>query len=250
MRQVSGLNELTDGSTPNAKTLVPVANAAMESTNNALYLLSFADKQLIQRTADAIVSKVQIAVKLGKVEGYARALGEETVKFFRINTDIAIHEFGIFIQDAPLEYERQQLIQELNIRDSQGLIEPEDKILVMSCRNLKQAAMVLAYKIKKRREKMQEYELQKIREASQGNAMAVQTAEQEKRITLETQLQVDVAKINAEKQWEYIIQMGKKEKDIQEAEIQKDAKVIAQRISADAKIAISDKKQVQAPKTK
>jgi hypothetical protein len=250
MRQVSGLNELTDGSTPNAKTLVPVANAAMESTNNALYLLSFADKQLIQRTADAIVSKVQIAVKLGKVEGYARALGEETVKFFRINPDIAIHEFGIFIQDAPLEYERQQLIQELNIRDSQGLIEPEDKILVMSCRNLKQAAMVLAYKIKKRREKMQEYELQKIREASQGNAMAVQTAEQEKRITLETQLQVDVAKINAEKQWEYIIQMGKKEKDIQEAEIQKDAKVIAQRISADAKIAISDKKQVQAPKTK
>jgi len=250
MRQVSGLNELTDGSTPNAKTLVPVANAAMESTNNALYLLSFADKQLIQRTADAIVSKVQIAVKLGKVEGYAKALGEETVKFFQINPNIAIHEFGIFIQDAPQEYERQQLIQELNIRDSQGLIEPEDKILVMSCRNLKQAAMVLAYKIKKRREKMQEYELQKIREASQGNAMAVQTAEQEKRITLETQLQVDVAKINAEKQWEYIIQMGKKDKDIQEAEIQKEAKVIAQRISADAKIVVSEKKQVQVPKTK
>jgi len=222
----------------------------MESTNNALYLLSFADKQLIQRTADAIVSKVQIAVKLGKVEGYAKALGEESVKFFQINPNIAIHEFGIFIQDAPLEYERQQLIQELNIRDSQGLIEPEDKILVMSCRNLKQAAMVLAYKIKKRREKMQEYELQKIREASQGNAMAVQTAEQEKRITLETQLQVDVAKINAEKQWEYIIQMGKKDKDIQEAEIQKEAKVIAQRISADAKIVVSEKKQVQVPKTK
>lgn len=250
MRQVSGLNELTDGSTPNAKTLVPVANAAMESTNNALYLLSFADKQLIQRTADAIVSKVQIAVKLGKVEGYAKALGEETVKFLQINPNIAMHEFGIFIQDAPQEYERQQLIQELNIRDSQGLIEPEDKILVMSCRNLKQAAMVLAYKIKKRREKMQEYELQKIREASQGNAMAVQTAEQEKRVTLETQLQVDIAKINAEKQWEYIIQMGKKEKDIEEAEIQKDAKVIAQRISADAKMAISEKKQVQAPKIK
>lgn len=250
MRQVSGLNELTDGSTPNAKTLVPVANAAMESTNNALYLLSFADKQLIQRTADAIVSKVQIAVKLGKVEGYAKALGEETVKFLQINPNISMHEFGIFIQDAPQEYERQQLIQELNIRDSQGLIEPEDKILVMSCRNLKQAAMVLAYKIKKRREKMQEYELQKIREASQGNAMAVQTAEQEKRVTLETQLQVDIAKINAEKQWEYIIQMGKKEKDIEEAEIQKDAKVIAQRISADAKMAISEKKQVQAPKIK
>ena len=248
MRQVSGLNELTDGSTPNAKTLVPVANAAMESTNNALYLLSFADKQLIQELADAIVSKVQIAVKLGKVEGYARALGDETVKFFKINPDISIHEFGIFIQDVPSDFERQQLIQELNIRDSQGLIEPEDKILVMSTKNLKMASMILAYRIKKRREKLQEFELQKIQEASQGNAMATQVAEQEKRVTLQTQLEVDVARINAEKQWDYIIQMGKKDKDIQEAEIQKEAKVIAQRIQADSRIVISEKKQIQTPK--
>ena len=248
MRQVSGLNELTDGSTPNAKTLVPVANAAMESTNNALYLLSFADKQLIQELADAIVSKVQIAVKLGKVEGYARALGDETVKFFKINPDISIHEFGIFIQDVPSDFERQQLIQELNIRDSQGLIEPEDKILVMSTKNLKMASMILAYRIKKRREKLQEFELQKIQQASQGNAMATQVAEQEKRVTLQTQLEVDVARINAEKQWDYIIQMGKKDKDIQEAEIQKEAKVIAQRIQADARIIVSEKKQIQTPK--
>jgi hypothetical protein len=100
---------------------------------------------------------------------------------------------------------------------------------------------------------MQEFELQKVREASQGNAMAVKTAEEEKRITLKDQLDADIARINAEKQWEYIIQMGKKDKDIQEAEIQKEAKVIAQRIAADAKMAISDKKQVQqtmTPKTK
>ncbi len=116
MRQVSGLNELTDGSTPNARTLVPVANAAMESTNNALYLLSFADKQLIQSVADAVVAKVQIAVKLGKVQGYAKSLGDETIKFLQINPNLSIHEFGIFIEDAPQDYERQQLIQELNIR--------------------------------------------------------------------------------------------------------------------------------------
>ena len=250
MRQISGLNELTDGSTPNAKTLVPVANAAMESTNNALYLLSFADKQLVQNVADAIVAKVQIAVKLGKVEGYAKALGDETVKFMQINPNLSIHEFGIFIEDSPVDFERQQLIQELNIRDSQGLIEPEDKILVMSCRNLKMASMILAYRIKKRREKMQEYELQKLQQTSQGNAMAAQKAEEQKRITLQAQLDADIAKINAEMQWQYIIQMGKKDKDLEEAEVQKEAKIIAQRIAADAKIAINDKKQIQTPKMK
>jgi hypothetical protein len=243
MRQVSGLNELTDGSTPNARTLVPVANAAMESTNNALYLLTFADKQLIQAVADAVVAKVQIAVKLGKVQGVSKALGEETVKFLQINPNLSIHEFGIFIEDAPQDYERQQLIQELNIRDSQGLIEPEDKILVMSCRNLKMASMILAYRIKKRREQMQQFELQKIQQQTQGNAQAAQVAEQEKRTTLQTQLEVDIAKINAEKQWDYIIQMGKKESDIQEAKIQSDAKVIAQRISAEAKITVNNNKK-------
>jgi hypothetical protein len=237
------LNELTDGSTPNARTLVPVANAAMESTNNALYLLTFADKQLIQSLADAVVAKVQIAVKLGKVQGVAKALGEETVKFLQINPNLSIHEFGIFIEDAPQDYERQQLIQELNIRDSQGLIEPEDKILVMSCRNLKMASMILAYRIKKRREQMQQFELQKIQQQTQGNAQAAQVAEQERRTTLQTQLEVDIAKINAEKQWDYIIQMGKKESDIQEAKIQSDAKVIAQRISAEAKITVNNNKK-------
>ena len=102
---------------------------------------------------------------------------------------MSIHEFGIFIDDAPQDFERQQLIQELNIRDSQGLIEPEDKILVMSCRNLKMASMLLAYKIRKRKEKAQEFELQKIREASNGNIQATQAAEQEKRQTLQLTLQ-------------------------------------------------------------
>ncbi len=39
MRQVSGLNELTDGSTPNAKTLVTVAESAIQSNNNAIFLV-------------------------------------------------------------------------------------------------------------------------------------------------------------------------------------------------------------------
>lgn len=247
MRQVSGLNELTDGSTPNAKTLVPVAEAAMQSTNNALYLISFADKQLIQQLADAVICKVQIAVKLGKVEGYTKALGTDTVRFMQINPDISLHEFGIFIEDSPQDFERQQLLQELNIKDSQGLIEPEDKILVMSCRNLKQAAMVLAYRIKKRREKLQEYELQRIQQTSEGNAMAVQAAEAEKRTTLDMQVQLEIAKINAEKQWDFIIEQMKKQSDIDEASVQAEAKIIAQRIASDAKM-VSDSMKLRESK--
>jgi hypothetical protein len=196
----------------------------------------------VQNTADAIVSKTQIAVKLGKVEGYAKALGMESVKFLQINPNISIHEFGIFIDDAQQDFERQQLLQELNLRDSQGLIEPEDKILVMSCRNLKMASMILSYRIKKRKEKAQEYELQKIQANNQGNIQATQVAQDEQRKTLAVQLEADISRINAEKQWDYIIAMGKKEKDVEEANIQSQAKIIAQQISADSKIQIHNQK--------
>lgn len=101
MRDISGLNELTDGSTPNAKTLVPVANAAMESTNNALYLISNADKYLLNRLSDGIVQRIQVAVKLGKVSGYTKALGKDTVRFYEINPDISNYELGIFTRPAP-----------------------------------------------------------------------------------------------------------------------------------------------------
>ena len=127
MRQVSGLNELTDGSTPNAKTLVPVAESAIQSTNNAIYLVSDAEKSIILRSADAAVQKVQIAVKLGKVEGYAKALGSNTVKFFSINPNLSLHEIGIFISDALTEEQKQMLWQDINIKESQGLLDVGDK---------------------------------------------------------------------------------------------------------------------------
>jgi hypothetical protein len=44
-------------------------------TDNALYLISKGDECPTVGQADAIVQKLQIAVSLGKVEGYVKALG-------------------------------------------------------------------------------------------------------------------------------------------------------------------------------
>jgi hypothetical protein len=169
MRQVSGLNEVTDGSTVDQKTLNGATSAMVQSTNNALYLISEADKNINRRLADGIIQKVQIAVGLGKVEGYAKALGKETVKFLSINPDISLHELGIFIEDAPTEQQREALIQELNMKESQGLITFGDKIFVMQCRNLKQAAMVLDYKIEKRKQQAHDQQMQLVQEQGQQN---------------------------------------------------------------------------------
>lgn len=236
MRQVSGLNEITDGSTPNAKNLNSTNEAALASTNNALYLIMSADKYLWLKLADANIEKGKLAVKLGKVEGYNRALGKETVKFLKINPDISNHEFGIFIEDAPSEQQKQMFWQSLNAKEYQGLIEPSDKILVMSCRNLKQADMVLAYKIKKRKEELQKNEMAKIQAQQQGNEQAQMLAIQAKQQELDLSTQSQIAVINAQMQWQFIIEKMKKENDISEAQVHAESKVIASQIAADASL--------------
>jgi hypothetical protein len=236
MQRISGLNELTDGSTPNAKTLVPVAQAAMESTNNAIYLVAEGYKNILRRTADAVVQKIQIAVKLGKVAGYAKALGNNTVQFFNINPDIALHELGIFIDDAPSDAQREALWQDVNLKESQGLLTVGDKAFVMTCRNIQEAYQVLDYKIKKRREELQAFELQKINEANEGNMMAQEAAEATKVQSATLLHQLELEKISAEKQWDYVIEAMKKQSDQQEAMIQSEGKIEANTVVANAKI--------------
>ena len=236
MRDITGLNEFTDGSTPNAKTLVPGINAAVESTNNALYLIMNADKQLMNRLSDAIVQRIQVAVKLGKVEGYARALGSDTVKFYQISPGISNYELGIFTRDAPSYEERQAFYQDLNLKDSQGLIDPADKIIVMSCTNLKQAAELLAYNISRRQEEAHQRQMELVQQQTDGNAQVAQMTAQLQQQTIQMQGQIDVQKIIIEKQLEFKTEQMKKQMDLQGEGMQVQGRIEVGSLAAEAKI--------------
>lgn len=236
MRDVTGLNEITDGSTPNSKNLNSTNEAAIQSTNNALYLIMNADKQLMNRLSDAIVQRIQVAIKSGKVEGYAKSLGTDTVKFFQISPDISNYELGIFVRDAPTYEERQEFIADLNLKDSQGLIDPSDKLIVMSCQNLKQAGELLAYNIEKRKEQAHAEQMKLVQQQSQSNAQVAQVTEQMKQQTIGVQLQADLVRIQTEMEWQYRIESMKKSADIQGESIQSEARTIGHEIQANAKV--------------
>lgn len=236
MRMVSGLNEATDASTVNAKNLNSTNDAMIESTNNAIYPIVNAKKNILLRVADAVVQKVQIAVKLGEVQGYAKALGNNSVQFFSINPDISLHELGIFIEDAPTQAQRDALWQDVSIKESQGLLTVADKAFVMTCRNLKEAYMVLDYKIKKRKEEAQQFELQKIQENNQGQMQMQQQTAQIQQQTIAIQLQADLQRLNVSGQWTYITEKMKKEADVNGESIQAEARNIGKQIEAEAKI--------------
>lgn len=248
MRQVSGLNELTDGSTPNAKTLVPIAESAIQSTNNALYLISAADKYLIEKSADAIIQKVQIAVGMGKVEGYAKALGDTAVKFFQINPDIALHELGIRCVDIPTQEQKQQLWQELTVGEAQGIYDISDKIYLMKAINLDEAAMYLGYKSRKAKERMHQEQMELVQQQTQGNMEVAAATKQLEQDTILAQGEVDMELLITEKMWEYETEKMKKMADVQGEQIQVDGRTLGHDIQAKAKVlaqAISAKASIE-----
>lgn len=236
MQQVAGLNEVTDASTVSERNLNSTNAAMVESTNNALYLISQADKYIISKTADAIVQKVQIAVKLGKVQGYAKALGQNTVRFFAINPDVSLRELGIYIEEAPTDAQREALWQDVSMKESQGFLTPADKAFVMSVRNLKVAYNVLDYKINKRKQEAQQFEMQKIDQAAEGNMQVAQATEQMKQQTIQYQLEADIMKINAQGQWNYETESMKKNMDFQGEVVQSEGRNVGHQIQSQSKI--------------
>jgi hypothetical protein len=235
MRDISGLNEVTDGSSPNAKMLTTGLELANQGTNNAIYMIMDADRKLLGKHYDGIMQNIQIAVKLGKVEGYVKALGTGTVRFLNISPDIALSEFGIFVNPVPTAEERQQLIAELNLKDSQGLIDPADKITVMTCTNLKQAAKLLAYRVKKRQEQQQQFALQQTQVKQQGDAQIAMQIEQMRQQTIMMQTQGTLQIENLKGEWMYKTEMMKKTSDQTEAQIQAESKTVGNQIQAEAK---------------
>ncbi len=139
------------------------------------------------------------------------------------------------------------LWQDISIKESQGFLTVADKAFVMNCRNTQQAYQLLDYKIQKRKEEQQAFEMQKIQKAAEDNVMVAQqtkSAEVEAAYALN---ELELIRINAEKQWDFEIEQMKKGFDLQGEmiqvegrntghQIQSTAKVIGDRIAAEASI--------------
>lgn len=207
MRDMVGLNDLTDGSTPGERTLNGVAAMAADSTNNALHPITFADKCLGESLAKGVIMRLMLTVQNRDVEGYTRTMGDETVKFVRVTKNIADRIWDIKLEDRPTDQQKEMLIQQLNIKESQGLITPEDMLLLMETTNLKQARALLAYRIKRRiKEKQEEAMLlsQENGRVQQESALAAEKAKQET-LQLEYALKKDLELAKMEKEKELLL---------------------------------------------
>lgn len=106
IRQITGLNEFTDGSTPDARSLTTTAKLAAQATSNALAFLEQGERHLLEKLASAVIVRLQDSIKKKPIEGYVRSLGSNTMKFFKLSPSVSKHEFGVKIEDRPTEEQK------------------------------------------------------------------------------------------------------------------------------------------------
>lgn len=202
MQSIIGLNELTDGSTPNPKTLNGVASIAVESTNNSLFPLQFGERYLLESLAQDMLLLMQQSLKMGKVEGFAKALNSNTLQFIEVSDTLRMRDYGIMLDERPNDDQKQLLMMAIQQDQAQGFLDSADALYILNVYNVKQAQQMLAYKARKNKESAQKAEMAKIQENNQGAQQTAMVAEQARQQTLQMEWGLKMQYMEREKQLE------------------------------------------------
>lgn len=174
LRDITGLNDVTDASTPDPKLLKSVAEAAMVGTNNALDHLYHGNNEVYKDLCTQLSYSIVAGIKRGSITDLDDAIGSRTVRFFGENSDITAHKYGIKIENKPSNEEWNAFYATLARAVENGIIDPSDEAFCREIDNLKAARQYLIVRERKKQEQMAAAEQAKIEGAAQANQMAAQ----------------------------------------------------------------------------
>jgi hypothetical protein len=128
--------------------------------------------------------------------------------------NLHLHDFGIFIELAPDEEQKQLLENNIQMALSAGLIELGDAIDLREIKNIKLANQLLKIRRQKKLQRDQQMQQQNIQAQAQANAQAQQVAAQ-------AEIQKQQALVQMNMQVEQVKAQLDQQKLVQEAEIKK-----------------------------
>lgn len=215
IRDVTGLNEARDGSTPNPDALVGVQKLAALNSNTATRHILESSLYVTRSLSEAISYRVADILEYSDFkEEFVNQIGKYSVGILDDIKDLYIYDFGIFIEVSPDEEEKAQLEQNIQISLSRDSILLEDAIDIREMRNLKLANQLLKLKRKKREE-------QKQKDAQAAQQMQGQMQQQSQQLAA----QVAMQQIQAETQAKLQVKQAESAFDIQKMQSEVQAKL-------------------------
>ena len=179
IRDVTGLNEARDGSMPDKNALVGVQKLAAANSNTATRHILQSGLFLTAETAECISLRISDVIEYSPSKrAFMEAIGHRNVAKLEEVSELHLHDFGIFIDLAPDEEEKQLLENNIQMALQQQSIELEDAIDIREIKNLKLANQLLKIRRSKKKESDRKLQMQNIQAQTQSNAQAAQAAAQ------------------------------------------------------------------------
>jgi hypothetical protein len=179
IRDVTGLNEARDASTPDKNALVGIQKLAAANSNTATRHVLQSMLLLASESAEALSLRISDIIEYSPTkEAFIQSIGAHNVATLEEMKELHLYDFGIFIELMPDEEEKQILENNIQIALSQQLIDLDDAIDLRDVRNIKLANQLLKIKRKKKLERDQKMQQQNIQAQSQANQEAQQAAAQ------------------------------------------------------------------------
>jgi hypothetical protein len=212
IRDVTGLNEARDASTPDPDSLVGVQKLAALNSNTATRHILEGSKFITRRLAEALSCRIADVLEYSDFkEQFAMQIGKFAVGILDEIKELYLFDFGIFIEIAPDAEEKAQLEANIQMALQRDQITLEDAIDIRQMKNIKLANELLKFKRKKKQQQDMEQEQAKIQMQTQGNIQSsqasaqsamqkVQAEAQIQSMLIQTQEQSDIRKMQAEAQ--------------------------------------------------
>ena len=179
IRDVTGLNEARDGSTPDSRALVGVQKLAAANSNTATRHILQSGVNITQDLAEGLSLRISDILEFSPAkEAFIQKIGNHNVGLLQDIKDLYLHDFGIFIELTPDDEEKAMLENNIQAAINGGLIDLDDAIDLREISNIKLANQLLKLKRKKKQERDQKIQQENIQAQAQANAQAQQVAAQ------------------------------------------------------------------------
>jgi hypothetical protein len=179
IRDVTGLNEARDASTPSEYSLVGIQKIAAANSNTATRHILQGGLLLTAELAECLSLRVSDILEYSPTkDAFIQQIGAHNVGTLEELSSLHLHDFGIFIELAPDDEEKQLLENNIQAAIAQQGIDLEDAIDIREIKNVKLANQLLKIRRKKKVKQDQQLQQENIKAQADANAQSQQVAAQ------------------------------------------------------------------------
>ena len=179
IRDVTGLNEARDGSTPDKNALVGIQKLAAANSNTATRHILQAGLFLTAETAECVSLRISDIIEYSPTkDAFIQAIGVHNVATLKEMSSLHLYDFGIFIELMPDEEEKIKLENNIQMALQQKTIDLEDAIDIREIRSVRLANQMLKIRRKKKLQRDQEIQQQNMQQQAMLNQQSAQAAAQ------------------------------------------------------------------------